>query len=238
MFRFLNGGAQSDFTTAGRRSRNARAGPHLEGLAVSTGNFQSLDIYRDLGQTLDGVAGRLAPAGTAPKRKGTSMMTLQVTLADDPVQVAAWLQAFNMHYNGASGSPLAMPPTAPTTGSAWDDAEVQAELDRFKSNWPAYSGRFTELTDGFRALGYIPVLPKRLKPTSVRAYIAFCLPGGQRVFEVNSATAYIAGTERQERLRGTHEWLRESGQTLSCQFDSTDKVKFVLDLARQEFERP
>ncbi len=150
-------------------------------------------------------------------------------MADDPIEVATWLNTFDAHYPGVTASLPGQPVSAPI-GSGWEDPELQAELDRFKSNWPAYSGRFTELTDGLRDLGYIPVLPKKLKPTSVRGYITFCLPGGHRVFEVNSATAYIAGTERQERLRGTHEWLKESGQTLSCQFDAADKAK-------QEFDR-
>jgi hypothetical protein len=76
------------------------------------------------------------------------------------------------------------------------------------------------------ALGYRPVLPKKLKPTSVRAYIAYHKPSGERVFENNSSTSYIAGTERRERLRGSHEWLIDSGQRLSVQFDTAEKVEY------------
>jgi hypothetical protein len=165
------------------------------------------------------------------------MITLQVTLADDPVQVATWLNTFNANINAGPLSVTEGPPLAAAAADPWNDPEVQAELDRFKSNWPAYSGRYADLTDGLRELGYVPVLPKQLKPTSTRTYIAFCLRGGQRVFEINSATAYITGTERQGRLRGTHEWLKDGGQTLSCQFDSAEKVAFLLDLAKHEAER-
>jgi len=162
---------------------------------------------------------------------------LQVTLADDPVRVATWLNTFNATVNAGFASTVAEPVPSIGEPNPWEDPEVQAELDRFKSNWPAYSGRYTDLTDGLRELGYVPVLPKKLKSTSTRTYIAFCLPRGQRVFEINSATAYVTGTERQNRLRGTHEWLKDSGQTLSCQFDSTEKVEFLLDLAKREAER-
>jgi hypothetical protein len=164
------------------------------------------------------------------------MFTLTVTLDDDPARVAEWLATFNQHFkegqhperDAADGDGSTQP--AP-------DAELEAELERFRQNWPRYRDRFDQVHEGLVALGYLPVLPQKRRPTSVRAYIAYHLPSGERVFENNSSTAYIAGTERRERLRGTHDWLRESDQALAVQFDTPEKAEFVLDLARAELAR-
>jgi len=157
----------------------------------------------------------LVPGGGVDK-----MFTLKVTLDDDPVRVADWLATFQQQFDETSRAAESIVEAVET------DAELHAELERFRQNWPRYRERFDQLHDGLVALGYRPVLPKKLKPTSVRAYIAYHKPSGERVFENNSSTSYIAGTERRERLRGSHEWLIDSGQRLSVQFDTAEKVEY------------
>ena len=168
----------------------------------------------------------LVPGGGVDK-----MFTLKVMLDDDPVRVADWLATFQQHFDETSRAAESIVEAVET------DAELHAELERFRQNWPRYRERFDQPHDGLVALGYRPVLPKKLKPTSVRAYIAYHKPSGERVFENNSSTSYIAGTERRERLRGSHEWLIDSGQTLSVQFDTAEKVEYLLDLATAELSR-
>jgi hypothetical protein len=124
---------------------------------------------------------------------------------------------------------------SPEPATAGEDEELAAEVERFEANWPAYSGRFARLHEGLIDMGYVPVLPKKMKPTSVRSCIAYALPGGRRVLENNSSTAYFVGKGLQDRLRGSHEWLNEAGQsTVSVQFDTDAKVDFVLELAKAE----
>ncbi len=154
------------------------------------------------------------------------MLTLNVTIEDDPVQAAEWLATFREH--SSDDKELA---SQPADG---EDRELQIELERFRQNWPAYSKRFSRLHDGLVTMGYRPILPTKRKPTSVRSYIAYQLPRGQRVLENNSSTAYFVGTERQSRLRGSHEWLKDSGQNVSVHFDTEEKLDFILEVARQE----
>jgi hypothetical protein len=164
------------------------------------------------------------------------MFSLNVTLDDDPIRVADWLTTFHHHFEPArpSQSPDA---EVAVVAHAEDGPELESELERFRQNWPRYRDRFDQVHKGLLALGYRPVLPQKRKPTSVRGYIAYHLPNGERMFENNSSTAYITGTERYERLRGTHEWIRDSGQLLSVQFTTPEKAEFILDLARAELER-
>lgn len=163
------------------------------------------------------------------------MLTLNVTLKDDPVQAAEWVATFHEH-SSAAGATLHQEDAAERAGLPADreDRELQTELERFRQNWPAYSKRFSRLHEGLVAMGYRPVLPTKRKPTSVRSYIAYHLPGGQRVLENNSSTAYFVGTERRSRLRNSHEWLKDSGQNVSVHFDTVEKVDFILQLAREE----
>jgi hypothetical protein len=154
------------------------------------------------------------------------VITLSVQLTDDPAAVAAWVKQYEslMQANGDRYESVA----------SEEDEELAGELERFKANWPAYSGRFSRLHEGLVGLGYVPVLSKKMKPTSVRSYIAYALPGGRRVLENNSSTAYFVGKDLQDRLRGGHEWLNEGENTVSVQFDSEAKVDFVLELAAAE----
>ncbi len=167
------------------------------------------------------------------------MFRLQVSLEDDPTEVAGWLNTFMRHYEGAAIDPSRTPATqafeAPADSHVdQNQDELASELARFRSNWPAYSERFMRVHDGLVDMGYVPVLPQKRKPTNVRNYIAYCLPTGQRVMENNSSTAYFVGTERYQRMLGTHEWLKESGQNLSVHFDTDEKVDFILELAKGE----
>jgi hypothetical protein len=154
---------------------------------------------------------------------------LRVTLEDDPAVVADWVNAFEKQLRaGFSTKPVA------TSGTVVDSNELQAELARFRSNWPEFTERFTRLHDGLVGMGYIAVLAKKRKPTSVRSYIAYQLPSGRRVLEVNSSTAYFVGADLVGRLRGRHEWLRASGPLLSVHFTTEEHVDLILQLAEEE----
>ncbi|HEY2832502.1 MAG TPA: hypothetical protein VGJ14_08765 [Sporichthyaceae bacterium] len=165
------------------------------------------------------------------------MFTLQVTLDDDPVQVAEWVRAYEEHYFAAKSADAHADQAASPAATSPDEEELAAEVERFRSNSRAYGARFMRLHEGLLALGCVPVLSKKQKPTSVRTYIAYALPNGRRVLENNSSTAYFVGTEFVDRLRGTHEWLKPSGQLLSVQFDTEDKVDLVLQIAEAEMEK-
>lgn len=154
------------------------------------------------------------------------MITLSVQLTDDPAAVAGWVKQYEALMRASGGSPGAADPVV--------DDDLAAEVERFKANWPAYSGRFTRLHEALTDLGFAPVLSKKMKATSVRSYIAYALPGGRRVLENNSSTAYFVGKDLQDRLRGTHEWLNEGVNTVSVQFDSDEKVDLVLEIATAE----
>lgn len=156
------------------------------------------------------------------------MIALTVKMTDDPAAVAEWVKTYESHMRADEATP------------AQDAAELDelgAEVERFKANWPAYSGRFARLHDELLAIGYVPILAKKMKPTSVRSYIAYALPGGRRVLENNSSTAYFVGKSLQDRLRGTHEWLPAGEGNVSIQFDTDAKVDFILELAKAELSR-
>lgn len=168
-----------------------------------------------------------------------SIVRLNVTPDDDPVKVAEWVAQFERHraMNASPEADAAAKMEAPE-GSSPMDSELEEELERFRHNWPAYSERFNRVHKGLVDLGYVPVLPRKQKPTSVRAYIAYHLPGGRRVYEVNSSTAYLAGNEFKERIASERpDSVRVSGQNVSISFDSDAKVDLILDVARGELER-
>jgi hypothetical protein len=169
-----------------------------------------------------------------------NIVRLNVTPEDDPVKVAEWVAQFERHraMNPSPEADAAAEAEA-TEGSSPMDSELEEELERFRHNWPAYSERFSRVHKGLVDLGYVPVLPRKLKPTSVRAYIAYHLPGGgRRVYEVNSSTAYLAGNEFKERIVSERpDAVHVSGQNVSISFDSDAQVDLILDIARGELER-
>jgi hypothetical protein len=144
--------------------------------------------------------------------------------------------AKSRHDSDAPGAD-AVDSSAADSPSTSTDKELARELERFTTHWPAYSGRFRRLHDGLIALGCVPVLPKKMKTTSARSYIAYAIPNGRRILEINSSTAYFVGTDLQKRLRGTHEWLKESGNNVSVQFDTEEKVNLILRLATAEISQ-
>jgi len=70
------------------------------------------------------------------------MFTLKVTLDDDLVRVADWLATFQQHFDETSRAAESIVEAVET------DAELHAELERFRQNWPRYRERLTNCTMG------------------------------------------------------------------------------------------
>lgn len=167
---------------------------------------------------------------------------LQATLDDDPTAVAQWVADYNAALpeglrSGMPATPMVVMPTlADPAAMADDDADqiidVEGQLKRLTGYWKARAPFLMRLHESLMALGYQPKVPEKRTADKLASYISYIDPvDGRNLLNTNSGTAYIQRKDVSDALSGDP--LLRGGPQAVVEFDSDEKVDFLLDVARR-----